>query len=121
MSIIGLVVALVVWNWLGGLIAGVFPLAPFALHALKQTEANPHDENVSRSYFRWVAVNHLFNHVVTSLGSLLLCIGSIGEGVPAWAAWVIFALYFLFTRLEHIGDAIICLVKADALPRASSM
>lgn len=119
MSVIGLVVALVLWNWLGGLVAGFVPLAPFVLNALKAAEATPQDENLKHSYFRWVAANHLFNHLITTAGSLVLCIVSIGQGVPAWAAWVLFAVYFLFTRLVHIGDAIICLVKADSMPQAS--
>ncbi len=119
-SIIGLIFVLAFWNWIGGIVATLVPAA-FVFRALKKAEADPDSVEKTRTYLRWVAGAHLFNHSITVLGSLLFCVGSMGEGVPAWAAWTIFGIYFLTTRLLHIVDALTRLIKADAMPAAANM
>jgi len=119
--IFGLIVALALWNWLGGLTASFVPFGPIVWRALNRAKASD-DEHAIRAYLRWLAANHLWNHFVTVTGSLLLSWGAAdGAGGLAWVPWLIFAAYFLSMRLGHIIDAFSRLVRADAMPAASSM
>jgi hypothetical protein len=121
MGIFSLLVAIAIWNWLGGLVAGLvlglIIVAPF----LARFNADPENVDKARAYCRAVATNHLINHTITTLGTLALCVGSAEYAVPVWLGWTIFGLYFLFWRLAHFLDAFHKLVTGEGLPAASAM
>jgi predicted membrane-bound spermidine synthase len=115
------VVALALWNGLGGLLAAHVPLARYVRRAANRARARAADRLAKRDYLRWVAANHLWNLVMTAGGSLALTIGAVENGVAPWLGWGIFGVYFVFTRLRHIADAATRLVRAEAMPMTASI
>jgi hypothetical protein len=122
MTILGLLIGLFLWNWLGGLAAGLvfgpIIVAPFLVRFNK----DPENFAKARAYCRAVGTNHLVNHLITIIGSAVMCAASTVDGnVPTWLAWGIFSLYFLFTRLSHILDAAHKMITGAGLPDAAYM
>lgn len=120
MGVVGFLFELAIWNWLGGLVAGLIPLGPIVFLALKRAERSGRPQSV-RTYLRLLATNHIWNHAVTVFGSFVITVAAADSGVWPWLAWIVFAIYFFCFRLTHIIDAAVRFIRADALPIASSM
>ena len=122
MTIITLLIALAVWNWLGGLVLGIVLGAIIVAPVLFRFKNDPENIEKARAYFCAVATNHLLNHLGTVIGSGLLCAASAADGnVPPWMAWTIFGVYVVFWRLFHILDSIGKMISGAGMPDGSYM
>jgi hypothetical protein len=114
-----LTVSLLAWNLFAGF-AATFAPAALLFAAEKRAERDPGNPEKTRTYHRSVAGARLFNHAVTTLGSLAICAGSIGFGLPIWAAIAAFVVYFGVFRARKVFEAVDHFIKGDAMPEAAA-
>ena len=115
-NIIVLILALILWRWLGGLLGGL-PLALFVLRAHQKADENPSDDTRILA-IRWTAASYLVTFGLTSFGAIMLSLWAMTSGMPAWLALGVFGVLFVFFLLPDGIDALNHLIKGDAMPAA---
>jgi len=111
---IGLIIALVLWRWVGGLI-GALPLIIPVMTSLSRAKADPDNKAKWLTAARWRAATYCVNHVFVLLGSFVICLMAVATGLPRWLGIVV-AIILFFMALPNIWDSAAYIRHPEEMP-----